>query len=202
MQEDPEDKIPLRVLGISNASRPDMYALLLAERGGNGRRLPIIIGLPEAQSIAVRLHGLRSPRPLSHDIFMTLALSFQIEMVEAIIYRLVDGVFFSQVVCRQDSKVIYIDSRTSDAVALAIRFNAPIYTYESVLQASTSMAQHSIASLSSQHEAKEEDSPSQRDNIDLQNLDNESLQNLMNKAIEEENYEQASIIRDILNNRK
>ncbi|MDO4461335.1 MAG: bifunctional nuclease family protein [Bacteroidia bacterium] len=188
MQDNPEEKIPIQVLGVTDSPRPEMYILLIEEKGGMGRRLPILIGIPEAQAIAVRLHGLRSPRPLSHDLFMTLALSYQIEMIEAIIYKVVNGVFFSQVVCKRDSKVVYIDSRTSDAIALAIRFNAPIYTYDSVFQeaSTTSIMAKVVNKL----------------DVTLQDMDSDSLQQLMDKAIEEEDYERAGAIRDILNKRK
>lgn len=203
---DSEKKIPVEVIGITNASRPEFYALILAERGGDERRIPIIIGLPEAQAIAVRIQGLHSPRPLSHDIFMTMAISFQIEMVEAIIYKLHNGVFYSQVVCKQGDKIAYIDSRTSDAVALAIRFNAPIYTYDNVLDE----ALKQIQSIQSTFEGAQMTPPQQeQDDSELTNASREVLETLsaerlnkvMQEAIQEENYEQASIIRDILNQR-
>lgn len=208
--DDSEKKIRVEVLGITNASRPEFYALILAERGGKERRIPIIIGLPEAQSIAVRIQGLHSPRPLSHDIFMTMALSFRIEMIEAIIYKLHNGVFYSQIVCRQDDKIAYIDSRTSDAVALAIRFNAPIYTYDNVLDEALNQIQ-SIqttfegASMASSHEMTEErDADAELINApreELEKIDSTRLQHIMSLAIKDEKYEQAGIIRDILNQR-
>lgn len=204
MGGEPESKIQLQVLGITNASHPDMYTLLLGETSGEGRKIPIIIGLPEAQSIAVRLQGLRSPRPLTHDIFMTMALSFQIEMIEAIIYKCANGVFFSQVVCKREEKIIYIDSRTSDAVALAIRFNAPIYTYNSVFEEALEKLQELTSTMvNNRSEEKEEAQDIDlTDRDSLSSLDDKTLQELMQKAISEEDYEQASIIRDVLNSRK
>ncbi|MCQ2202143.1 MAG: bifunctional nuclease family protein [Bacteroidales bacterium] len=214
MNENTEKKIRLEVLGLTNASRPEFYALILAENGGMDRRIPIIIGLPEAQSIAVRIQGLHSPRPLSHDIFMTMALSFKIEMVEALIYKLQNGIFYSQIVCRQDDKIAYIDSRTSDAVALALRFNAPIYTYNSVLDEAliriqnlqvafdgVDMSQYSQESPINERQGANTDQLIDMDRTDLEQLPSDKLHQLMERAIVLEKYEEAGLIRDILKQR-
>lgn len=201
MPEEPEDKITLEVLAITDVPQPDTYALILIEKGGEYRKLPILIGLPEAQSVAVRLQGLRSPRPLTHDIFMTLALSFQIEMVEAIVYKCVDGIYYSQIVCKRNDKVIYIDSRTSDAVALAIRFNAPIYTYNSVFTATWEKL-NDTAQSTKPLPVENGVNLSLTDVDSLKKMNDDVLNELMQNAISQENYEIASIIRDIIKSRK
>jgi len=122
--------IKLSIKGISySQTQTGAYALILSEEFG-GRKLPIIIAKAEAQSIAIALEvNIKPPRPLTHDLFKSFADSFSIIIKEVIIHKLVDGVFYSSLVCVRDNKEVLIDSRTSDAVALAIRFNAPIYTY-------------------------------------------------------------------------
>lgn len=210
MIDNTEKKIRLEVMGLTNSSRPEFYALILAESNGGNRRIPIIIGLPEAQAIAVRIQGLHSPRPLSHDIFMTMALSFKIEMVEAIIYKLQNGIFYSQIVCRQDDKIAYIDSRTSDAVALALRFNAPIYTYDSVLECALTQIQNlqvAFDGIDVTPEGGEQPSENDCDKLinlaraELEQMSTEKLHLVMERAITTERYEEAGIIRDILKQR-
>ena len=126
-------KVKLNILGLSySQTQSGAYALVLAEEEGD-RRIPIIIGGVEAQSIAIKLEGLEPPRPLTHDLFLNFARAFDVELTEVLIYKLEEGIFYSELVCTRSSEVIRIDSRTSDAVALALRFNCPIYTYEEIL---------------------------------------------------------------------
>ncbi|MDO9039807.1 MAG: bifunctional nuclease family protein, partial [Bacteroidota bacterium] len=127
-------KVKLNILGLSvSQSQSGAYALVLAEENGD-RRIPIIIGPIEAQSIAIQLEGLKPPRPLTHDLFKQMASAFDINISEVIIYKLEEGIFYSELVCIKDGNQLIIDSRTSDAVALALRFGSPIYTTEEILE--------------------------------------------------------------------
>jgi len=126
-------RVKLNILGLSySQTQTGAYALVLAEEGGD-RRIPIIIGGVEAQSIAIKLEGLTPPRPLTHDLFWNFAKAFDIEIQEVVIYKLEEGIFYSELVCKRGSETLHIDSRTSDAVALALRFKCPIYTYEEIM---------------------------------------------------------------------
>ena len=129
-------KIKLNVLGISySQTQTGAYALVLTEEKGE-RRIPIIIGGFEAQAIAIQLEGLKPPRPLTHDLFLSLSMSFRINLIEVDIYKLDEGVFYSKLICKNGGKDIEIDARTSDAIALALRFKCPIYTSEEILRKS------------------------------------------------------------------
>ena len=128
------EKIRLQVLGLSyNHSNSGAYALVLSEEAGD-RRIPIIIGGVEAQAIAIQLEGLTPPRPLTHDLFVSFAEAFNIMVEEIYIYKLKDGVFYSELVCTDGKTRIRIDSRTSDAVALALRFKVPIFTSREIME--------------------------------------------------------------------
>lgn len=186
------DKIKLEILGLSSHNRPDAFALILSECDGQRRKLPIVIGLPEAQAIAVRLENIHSPRPLTHDLFMSLAYAFDINIKEIIIYDLRDGIFFSKLICQRDDTTVEIDSRTSDAVAMSLRFNCPIYTYESIMDK---------ASLLTTSKTTQQQQSTTSHESDINSLNNEQLNDMMNKAIANEDYELASKIRDILQNR-
>src|SRR5665647_2165553 len=127
-------KVKLNILGLSvSQSQSGAYALVLAEENGD-RRIPIIIGPIEAQSIAIQLEGLKPPRPLTHDLFKQMATAFDIVISEVIIYKLEEGIFYSELICVKNGKQVIIDSRTSDAVALSLRFGCPIYTTEEILE--------------------------------------------------------------------
>ena len=129
-------KIRLNILGLSvSQTQSGAYALVLAEENGE-RRIPIIIGPVEAQAIAIQLEGLKPPRPLTHDLIKNMAMAFDIALLEVTIYKLEEGIFYSELLCEMNGKEINIDSRTSDAVALALRFRCPIYTTEEILKKS------------------------------------------------------------------
>ena len=126
-------KIKLDIVGLSySQTQSGAYALVLGEVNGK-RRLPIIIGSFEAQAIAIEIEKMSPSRPLTHDLFKTLTLSYQIEVEEVIIYNLVDGIFFAKIICNNGTKTVELDSRTSDAIALAVRYHCPIYTYDFIL---------------------------------------------------------------------
>lgn len=126
-------KIKLDIVGLSySQTQTGAYALVLGEQNGR-RRLPIIIGSFEAQAIAIEIEKMSPSRPLTHDLFKTLTLSYQIEVEEVLIYNLVEGIFYAKIICNNGQKTVELDARTSDAIALAVRYNCPIYTYDFIL---------------------------------------------------------------------
>ncbi len=193
-------KIPLTVLGLSySQSQSGAYALVLAEENGE-RRIPIIIGGFEAQSIAIELEGLRPPRPLTHDLFVSFATAFNIDIIEVNIYKLEEGIFFSELVCDNGSLRIKIDARTSDAVALAIRFKCPIFTTEQILQKAGIVInlESEPDQPAKEHEKdtgqkKSKPQPQQSKYAGM-NLD--ELKSALDEAVSREDYEEASKIRD------
>lgn len=194
-------KIRLNILGLSvSQTQSGAYALVLAEEDGD-RRIPIIIGPVEAQAIAIQLEGLKPPRPLTHDLFKNLAISFDINISEVIIYKLEEGIFFSELVCETGSHETRIDSRTSDAVALALRFKCPIYTTEDILEKAGIVLD---PESDSPVEFKEDDTSSTKGKTESEfsNYTVSELTKMMNEAIINENYERASRIRDEINKRK
>jgi uncharacterized protein len=198
-------KVKLRIYGISNSqTQTGAYALILGEANGL-RRLPIIIGGFEAQSIAIELEGMKPNRPLTHDLIKSLASVFHIQLLEVVVNKFHEGVFFAQLICsNEEGETIEIDSRTSDAVALALRFGCPIYAEEEVLRA----AGIELPTGTIQHEMQEESDDDDDDDIPdfsddpFAELSDDELEELLNDMILHENYERASLIRDELNRRK
>ena len=175
------------------------YALLLNEKNGE-RKLPIVIGGFEAQSIAVALEReIRPPRPLTHDLFKSFSDCFEIKIKQVIIHKIVDGVFFSSLICERDKIEEIIDSRTSDAIALAIRFNSPIFTYENVLEKAG-------IKLKPGENKKQTDSHSKKNSlskkIDYSKLSIIQLEKAISVAVKNEDYELAAHLRDEINKRK
>ncbi|MFV0592977.1 MAG: bifunctional nuclease domain-containing protein [Draconibacterium sp.] len=193
-------KIRLNILGLSvSQTQSGAYALVLAEENGE-RRIPIIIGPVEAQAIAIQLEGLKPPRPLTHDLIKNIALAFDISLLEVTIYKLEEGIFYSELLCEMGGKEIRVDSRTSDAVALALRFRCPIYTSEEILKKAGIVLEHEdeqspVRSIFD--EDYDEPIPSSYSNYSAN-----ELQELLNEAIQNEDYEKASLIRDELNKRE
>ena len=192
------EKVKLEIVGLSySQTQSGAYALVLAETGGK-RSLPIIIGGFEAQAIAIELEKMTPTRPLTHDLFKSFAQSFQIEVVEVIIYNLVEGVFYAKLICSKDEKISEIDARTSDAIALGVRFKCPIYTYENILA--------SAGILLDENAELQQDSPSSEvSTTPSEKLDTtynvEELEQQLLDAIENEDYELASRLRDEINKR-
>jgi uncharacterized protein len=195
------DKVKMNIMGLSlsQTQSSGAYALILGEDGGY-RRLPIIIGGFEAQAIAVELENMKPTRPLTHDLFKNFATAYDIQITEVIIYNLKEGVFYSKLVCTNGSEKHEIDARTSDAIAMAVRFNCPIYTYETIL----SQAGVSIDDESKPLESKPEPPVRERKHTsaEISALSEEELKETLMKAIDDEAYELASKIRDELNKRK
>lgn len=192
------EKVKLEIVGLSySQTQSGAYALVLAEAGGK-RRLPIIIGGFEAQAIAIELEKMVPTRPLTHDLFKSFAVSFSIQIKEVIIYKLIEGIFYSKIICEKDGQVSEIDARTSDAVAIGVRFNCPIYTFESILSsAGILLDENADDDNMDLGEVEEEGEPKEG----LKGMSVEELEVELNQAIENEDYEMASKIRDEINKR-
>ncbi len=196
-------KIKLEIIGLQySQTQSGAYALVLGEDKGK-RRLPIIIGAFEAQAIAIELENMTPTRPLTHDLFKSLAHSFKINVDEIIIYNLVEGVFFAKLICNNGDKKEEIDARTSDAIAVAVRFGCPIYTYEFIL-ATAGVATDENTSLENIEETVERPigSTSKLSENELGAASTDELKELLKKAIDDEAYERAGRIRDELEKRK
>ena len=193
------EKIKLEIVGLSySQTQSGAYALVLSEVNGN-RRLPIIIGGFEAQAIAIELEKMVPTRPLTHDLFKSFATSFDIEVKEVIVYKLVEGIFYSKLICEHNGAITEIDARTSDAIAIGVRFNCPVYTFESILaSAGILLDENDIDENDFLSESVEE--PSEEDVISSHT--EEELETQLNQAIENEDYELASKIRDEIQRRQ
>tara|TARA_B100000927_G_scaffold140217_1_gene113196 strand:- start:101 stop:697 length:597 start_codon:yes stop_codon:yes gene_type:complete len=195
--------VQLLINGISySQTQNGAYALILSEIEGE-RKLPIVIGTNEAQSIAIAIEKeIKPPRPLTHDLFKNFCVRFDIKIKQVIIHKLVDGVFYSSVICERDGIEEIIDSRSSDAIALAIRFEAPIYTYENILEQAGVVlkVEKEIDEKSLLKELfSEEDSEGSTN--ELKEKTKIELEELLKIAVQNENYESAAKIRDEISNR-
>lgn len=191
------EKIPLKLLGMINSqSQSGAYTLILGEINGK-RRLPILINGFEAQAILFHIEQIKIPRPLTHDLFKNFADTFSISFNEVIISKFAQGIFYATLLCDNGEGVQEIDSRTSDAIALAVRFDCPIYTYEAVLAG---------AGVSIDEEPDIDDLAtgglSQSDDYDFDKFTIDELNEMLIEAIEKEDYEKASSLRDAIKRRK
>ena len=192
------NKILLNVIGITySQSQSGAYALLL-EVKGEQTRLPIIIGETEAQSIAIALEGHKTSRPLTHDLFKTFATSFDINIKEVVINRFKEGLFFSELHCDKDGEETIIDARTSDAVAIAIRFKCPIYATNQVMEEAGIVINENDFDNEDEAEEPLEDFGYER----MERYSLQDLQELLQDAIDSEDYMAASVLRDEINKRK
>ncbi|AMM51991.1 hypothetical protein TH61_13485 [Rufibacter sp. DG15C] len=204
-------KIELEILGLSSSqSQSGSFALVLGEKDGS-RRLPIIIGMFEAQSIAIQIEKINPTRPLTHDLFKTFALQMDVSVQEIMISDLKEGVFFSKIVCHAGEKEFELDARPSDAIAIGLRFGVPIYTVESVL----SEAGIILSDLDEEEDEDEEtdeiqtsaskessaSASSSSSKAKLTEVSVDELNKMLNEALEKEDYEKAAKIRDELNKR-
>jgi len=193
------EKIKLEIVGLSySQTQSGAYALVLSEAAGK-RRLPIIIGGFEAQAIAIELEKMVPTRPLTHDLFKNFAQAFSITIKEVVIYNLVEGIFYSKLVCEQNGETLEIDARTSDAIAIGVRFDCPVYTYESILSSAGIMLDENDADEDLIAENMEEELVESGNT--LESLTDDELNQQMQEAVENEDYELASKIRDELNKR-
>lgn len=192
------DKVKLKVLGLSySMSQAGAYALILSDEQ-DLHRIPIVIGMPEAQSIAIQLEKIHTQRPLTHDLVKTLADALQVHLKEVFIYRLEAGIFYSDLLFEAEGNPIKIDSRTSDAIALALRYDCPIYTTPEILDK---------AGIQVGQEARVAEAPTvvktvEKEDDIIQNYSVQELARMLDEAVRNEEYEKASRIRDILKNKK
>lgn len=195
------EKVELKIVALSHSvTKSHNYAVVLGETDGD-RRLPIVIGGFEAQAIAVALESMSPNRPLTHDLFKNALESFNIEIKEVIINNLLDGIFYAQLVCESiDGKDVVIDSRTSDAIALAVRFESPIYTYEFILE----QAGVIIEDEKTQGKTKSviADKPTKSKDKPYSSYSLKALNKMLDEVLAQENYEKAAKIRDEINKRE
>jgi bifunctional DNase/RNase len=189
-------KIELEIIALSHSiTQSNSYAVVLGEVNGL-RRLPIVIGGFEAQAIAVALERMKPTRPLTHDLMKNFMMAFNVELHEVVISDLQEGIFYSKLLCSSETDTVEIDSRTSDALALAIRFGCPIYIYENIFD---------VAGVNNpdQPEIEQKHRPAPTSgNYDLKGMELEELNNLLNEVLEQEDYIKAIAIRDEINSRK
>ncbi|MBK6699679.1 MAG: bifunctional nuclease family protein [Saprospiraceae bacterium] len=189
-------KVELEIIALSHSvTQTQNYAVVLGELNGN-RRLPIVIGGFEAQAIAVVLERMNPNRPLTHDLFKNAMSAFGVDIKEVVINDLVDGIFFSKLICEKDGEIIEIDSRTSDALAMAVRFNCTVSTFEFVMEQAGVILEESEESLKKSTTKKIKSSQS------YDRLSSEELQTMLTQVLTDEDYEKAAKIRDELNRRK
>ncbi len=202
------EKIELEIIGLSySQTQTGAYALVLGEKGGAKRRLPIIIGGFEAQAIAIELESMTPSRPLTHDLFKSFADLYTINIIEIIIYNLVEGIFFAKLISEKDGETIEVDTRTSDAIALAVRFKCPIYTHEFILASAGIIldeTQEDVDDLTKELDSIEDELELISDDpksLSYDDLTVEELNKRLQDAIENENYEEASKIKMELDKR-
>lgn len=198
-------KIELEIVALSHSiTQTHSYAVVLGEVNGL-RRLPIVIGGFEAQAIAVALEKMQPGRPLTHDLFTSFMQTFAIDLEEVLIYKLEEGIFFARLICRApDGEIVEIDSRTSDALALAVRVNCRIYTYDNILE-TAGLYLDQLEGGAEPAQPKQVETighTSTKDSDDLKNMTLEELNTLLQQVLEQEDYVRAISIRDEINNRK
>ncbi len=196
------DRIQLNILSLSySQTQTGAYALVLGEMNGK-RRLPVIIGGFEAQAIVIELEKMKPSRPLTHDLFKTFADTFKIKIKEVIIYNLVEGIFFAKLICEHNGKTIELESRTSDAIALAVRVGCPVFTYEFILSTAGIILEEDVIKSKTKLEEVEDESIEPEKAKDIESLSITELKRQLKKAVENERYEEASRLRDEINRRK
>jgi len=199
-------KIKLEILGLSSSqSQTGSFALVLGEEGGN-RRLPIIIGMFEAQAIAIEIEKIVPNRPMTHDLFKSFAASFHFDVEEILISDLKEGVFYAKIICSDGRNKVEVDARPSDAIAIGLRFNVPIYTVESIMsEAGILLSDITVEESSTENipaEKKIRKPKQTKDkNTQIENLSSDQLKTMLEVALKNEDYENAARLRDELNKR-
>ena len=203
------EKIKLEILGLSSSqSQTGSFALVLGEEGGN-RRLPIIIGMFEAQAIAIEIEKIVPNRPMTHDLFKSFAGNFHFFVEEIVISDLKEGVFYAKIICSDGRSKVDIDARPSDAIAIALRFNVPIFTVESIMSEAgillSDIVTDEVAPEGTEVEKRPRKSKQPKQPLEkgdyIKNLSNEQLKTMLEDALKNEDYENAAKIRDELNKR-
>ncbi len=193
-------KVRLNIVGLSSGQSNGSYTLILGEENGR-RKLPIIIGSFEAQAIAIEIEKIVPFRPMTHDLFVNFARTFGVQIIEVEIYNLVDGVFHAKLICDFDGDIREIDARTSDSIALAVRFKCPIYTHEHIM-AEAGMIFTEDMTEDDMLEEGGSSSQVKASGSELSKLSTDELEERLNEALSIEDYQKAAIIRDELNKRK
>ncbi len=190
----------MEVVALSHSvTQTHSYAVVLGEMNGT-RKLPIVIGSAEAQSIAIALENIEPTRPLTHDLMKNFMMAFEVELLEVVVSDLQEGVFYAKLVCFTEKQTIEIDSRTSDALALAVRFHCPVFVYEHILESAGVDQQSEKPRKKSAKAAEPEPVPTGNDDYKLMTMP--ELQNLLDKVVEQEDYIKAIAIRNEMESRK
>jgi uncharacterized protein len=194
-------KIELDIVALSHSvTQSHNYAVVLGEVDGN-RRLPVVIGGFEAQAIAVAMEQMAPNRPLTHDLFKNTLETFQVDLKEVVINNLLDGVFYAKLVCEKDGAEFEIDSRTSDAIAMAVRFDSPIYTFEFIMESAGVELEEGDESLPHKEEKKKKRTKASK-GMEYADMSETELNELLSTVLSQEDYEKAARIRDELLRRK
>ena len=207
-----EKKIKLRVQGLTNSQvQSGAYALILAEEDGN-RRIPVIVGTPEAQSIAIALEYITPPRPLTHDLFVSFATAFDIKLKEVYIYKFEEGIFYSELLFTDGKREVPVDSRTSDAIAIALRAKCDIYVSESIMIEAGVVLDEDVEDKADEDFEDDDDDLMAMDPDEIKDdealkrwlglIDDEELNKRLEEAVQDENYEHAKMYQDEIRRRK
>ncbi len=207
-----EKKIKLRVQGLTNSQvQSGAYALILAEEDGN-RRIPVIVGTPEAQSIAIALEYITPPRPLTHDLFVSFATAFDIKLKEVYIYKFEEGIFYSELLFTDGKREVPVDSRTSDAIAIALRAKCDIYVSESIMIEAGVVLDEDVEDNADEDFEDDDDDLMAMDPDEIKDdealkrwlglIDDEELNKRLEEAVQDENYEHANMYHDEIRRRK
>lgn len=195
-------KLELEIVALSHSvTQSHSYAVVLGEVNGV-RKLPIVIGGFEAQAIAVALENMQPTRPLTHDLMKNMMAAYQIQLVEVLIHRIHEGIFYAKLICQSATETIEIDSRTSDALALAVRFDAPIFTFESILDSAGLQMDDTTPKAVGTDDDKKSKAKVTTPKNDLAALSVAELQTMLEEVLEQEDYIRAAQIRDEINTRK
>lgn len=195
------NKIELEIVSLTHSvTQSHSFAVILGEKHGK-RRIPIVIGNAEAQAIAIALENIVPTRPLTHDLMRDMLFSFEVNIEEIIIHNLIDGIFYSTIICKHNNETYEFDSRTSDAVALSTRFKCPIYTYESILETAGVSIEENDMMEPEQPAVSREEAPQKMKENDYAALSLAELEKQLHKALESEDYEKAANIRDEISKR-
>jgi bifunctional DNase/RNase len=194
-------KVRLEIVGLTSGQSHGSYTLILGEENGS-RKLPIIIGSFEAQAIAIEIEKIVPFRPMTHDLFVSFSKSFEIQVEEVIIHNLVDGVFYAKLLCRQDGVSKEIDARTSDAIALSVRFKCPISTYEHILASAGIVINEEPAETDEENPTAAPAAQVTTSKEEISAMSLEQLDKLLEEAISVEDYARAAMLRDEISKRK
>ncbi|MCX6186402.1 MAG: bifunctional nuclease family protein [Bacteroidetes bacterium] len=194
-------RIKLNVLGLSPGTSSGSYTLILGESNGT-RRLPIVIGSSEAQAIAIEIEKIVPFRPMTHDLFLSFCKQFEIQIIEIIIYNLHEGVFHAKLICEQHGEMRELDARTSDSIALAVRFKCPIYTYEDIMEQAGIEVNDESPNMPDLEDNDDDDEPIVDVKKNITSMSIEELNKQLEDALKVEDYALAARIRDEINNKK